>query len=747
MNDIPSSCSKEPRPVYSPELDLLGFNEFWQYEKQDKVPYMWAEANTYWYRGQKVAKITGGSLCDKPQIILEEDVDKNEILPRGSILKEIDIASMIEKNSYLLDVLQKIAETKIVNYYTKYRNKVDCFYVAFSGGKDSMVLLDIVKLAMPPKSFIVLFGDTGMEFPDTYRFIKNVEKTCKGENISFYRAKSHLTPIETWQMFGPPAKTLRWCCSVHKSTPQTLKLREITHNKAAIGFAFVGVRAYESATRYDYAIFNYGAKQKCQYSLHPILEWSAAEVWLYTYYKELTINLAYKKGNSRVGCLCCPMSTGGNSIWFRKHNYSRQFDRYIKIIKECLYKEHDQGDYIKDSQWAHRYSGKEMVLLDKRHEEYFSSDLYRITMKPLHYMSKEWFKTIPDVPFKYKFIIDKDCIDIELPLTFYRTAWTKLIRNISIKATYCCACRVCEANCPHGAITFKNGSLSIEGCKKCGLCQVLDNGCLYYRCIRQPKREKNKMNINSLESYDITKLWFSEFFKNGDAYFENSGLGPNQKKIFKRFLKTALLLENRTNQVTSFFDIVNTIGSSSLNSWGLILINLAHNNPQIKWYIKQIPLDVKLSFSALEALLKSDNVPDKAVKDIRNAFIKLCNAQFGYILHFGSYTTDDSKITLLKRTKPIPPDPRVFLYGLYKFAEACDGFYELTLGRLMDFEVASAGVSPAEIFGLSRNETQQYLHGLAQNYQDFVLSFTTTHGLELLNLNPDKNSNDVLTLF
>ena len=41
------------------------------------------------------------------------------------------------------------------------------FYVAFSGGKDSVVTLDLVQRALPHNSFKVLFGDTGMEFPDT----------------------------------------------------------------------------------------------------------------------------------------------------------------------------------------------------------------------------------------------------------------------------------------------------------------------------------------------------------------------------------------------------------------------------------------------------------------------------------------------------------------------------------------------------------------------------------------------------
>ena len=44
--------SKEPRPVYFEELDILGFDKYWNYTKDDKYPYMWAEANSYYYRGK-----------------------------------------------------------------------------------------------------------------------------------------------------------------------------------------------------------------------------------------------------------------------------------------------------------------------------------------------------------------------------------------------------------------------------------------------------------------------------------------------------------------------------------------------------------------------------------------------------------------------------------------------------------------------------------------------------------------------
>ena len=42
LNSTPTNFSKEPRPVYAAEMDILGFHKHWDYDKQNEVPYMWA---------------------------------------------------------------------------------------------------------------------------------------------------------------------------------------------------------------------------------------------------------------------------------------------------------------------------------------------------------------------------------------------------------------------------------------------------------------------------------------------------------------------------------------------------------------------------------------------------------------------------------------------------------------------------------------------------------------------------------
>lgn len=98
------------------------------------------------------------------------------------------------------------------------------------------------------------------------------------------------------------------------------------------------------------------------------------------------------------------------------------------------------------------------------------------------------------------------------------------------------------------------------------------------------------------------------------------------------------------------------------------------------------------------------------------------------------------------RTSWAMPDEKVILYSLYKFVEACGGFYQFTLNRLMDNDVDSDGVGPNQIFGIDNETITQILKGLAVNYPDFInVSFTLD--LDNITLKEDKSSKDVLSLF
>lgn len=406
LNSTPTVFSKEPRPVYADELDMLGFDRFWKYDKQNEVPYMWAESVNYWYRGKQVAKLKGGDLYHAPEIILSTDDEGRTIEPepKGGKLQPIDLHAMILANQDLMDVVEGSTVKKIVANYEKYKDKLDIFHVAFSGGKDSEVLLDLVRKALPKKSFVVIFGDTGMEFPDTYKVVDKIKKSCEESEIPFYTARSHFKPCESWRLFGPPARVLRWCCSVHKSTPQTLRLREITGKDNYIGLDYVGVRKHESTARSEYEYENFGKKQKGQFSFNAILDWTSAEVWLYLFRYSLPINEAYKKGNSRAGCLFCPM--GGNKGDYIQYNsYREEITPYIEMIKEM--NRRDQGNeqklesYVSCGGWNARKNGRDLTINEQHYKDEIIDGKCVITVTKPKTDWRQWIKTLGDIPFNY----------------------------------------------------------------------------------------------------------------------------------------------------------------------------------------------------------------------------------------------------------------------------------------------------------------------------------------------------------
>lgn len=484
LNSSPLLFSKEPRPVYYKELDILGFDKYWNYEKNDSYPYMWAEANNYFYRGRKVAQTKGGSCYTAPEITILEEPEPNE-----QPLRFVDVPAMVARNQELLEGLVQETIKKVYNTYQQYQSKVDVFYVAFSGGKDSVVALDIVQRALPHNAFMVLFGDTGMEFPDTYRVIEDVEKYCKSNEISFYRSCSNLSPIETWNKFGPPAQTMRWCCSVHKTSPQIILLRKIMNNPHFRGMAFTGVRGDESASRSEYKDVSLGEKVKGQYSCHPILEWGSAELFTYIYARDLIINEAYKKGNSRAGCLVCPLAASKN-MYFKEQSYGKSetgeltTTTFNKIILDTTSKNLSSDEAVKEFMdiggWKARRSGKELSIAKNLSIDEFEKGVLTITTYANATDWKEWIKTVGKVsfltdgdvevifeghPYKIKQTVENDrtIFTVNIGTNTKRDIYfMSALKTIFRKSAYCIGCGVCEANCPHGFISLHDGIVEID---------------------------------------------------------------------------------------------------------------------------------------------------------------------------------------------------------------------------------------------------------------------------------------------
>ena len=772
LNSSPLSFSKEPRPVYYKELDILGFDRYWNYAKNDSYPYMWAEANNYFYRGRQVAKTKGGSLYTPPEIVIMDEPE-----PDGQPLRFVDIPAMVEKNRDLLEKLAAETIKKIYNIYVEYMDRVDVFYVAFSGGKDSVVALDLVQRALPHNKFKVLFGDTGMEFPDTYKIVEEIEQHCKDAKIEFLRAKSDFDPKVTWREFGPPAQTMRWCCSVHKTAPQIILLREYTNNPHFRGMAFTGIRGDESASRSEYEGISHGEKVRGQYSCHPILEWNTAELFSYIYERQLLINDAYKKGNSRAGCLVCPLATSKN-MYFKEQAYSfsdegyRTTTTFNNIILETTSKELSNPSAVKEFMdiggWKARRSGKELSFAKSYTNESFEQGVLTIQVSRIETDWKQWIKTIGNVTFLENGNVEVLCRDklyhIEIAENTNGLTATVVIgkntqkdiyfmselKTVFRKTAYCIGCRVCEANCPHGFISMKDGHVTIDDrCVKCKKCHDVFHGCLVANSLRLPKGEKKMGSIDRYGNMGIELDWVRSYFKLKDEFWTSPhSLGTNMVKNLKSFLNDAEVTAK--SKFAPFGKVIDNIGIENSDAWALILCNLTYTS-EFNWWVKNIDFSTTHTPDTIYAMLDdsmSKNSRSHIVSAYKNILISIPQLSNEIGLGVCDYTLKNGK-RFWNSVVRIPwenPNPLVILYSLYKFAEACGDYHQFTLSRLLNHDLESDGVSPTEIFGLDRNQMEKILNGLTINYPDF-LNASFTLDLDNITLNSEKTSQDVLNLF
>lgn len=697
----------------------------------------------------------------KPEIILLEEPE-----PDGKPLQFVDIEAMCRKNHALMETLVQETVQNIYNTYRKYKKRINILYVAFSGGKDSVVVFDLVQRSLPHDSFKVLFANTDMEFPTTLDVVKETALFCSRNDIEFIEVKAEFSAIDSWKQFGPPARQNRWCCTVHKTAPIVNQLCDMYGLSKLKAMMVTGVRGDESAARADYDTLSMGKKLSGQYSFHPILEWSSAEVYLYTYQCRLILNEGYTCGFNRVGCIMCPNSSDKHE-YIKNQVFSHEIQKYCSIITATSRKDlsgENAQRFLENGGWKTRLSGRELVFSEEERfsfEEKKGSLVFHVTGISPDW--KIWYKTIgrlggiePDLLLEFQGVWRKCHVTADGDIAVFEIQnesrsknsieFTYLFKCLLAKSQYCIQCKACVAECAMRHIRMENGELSIsDECVRCHACLKIPSGCLYYNSVRGSKDMKNLKGINRYLSVGVDANWIK-------MYAEDSSFEPGNRKtdVMFGFMTDAMMTSKR--KITAFGRKVLSLGLEKDETWALLLCNLVCT-PAFGWYVQNIPFSA--AYTEEQLSLDLADVTKKARGEFWNGFKVILDTNRAFQeIGFGKPEIEQKtmkngeirkKLISITRSTWYKPVPEIILYSLYKFAEACGDYYQFSLETLLDDSIERDGVSPTRIFGLDRDTMVRILNGLSINYPEFI-SVSFTLDLDNITLREDKKAEDVLQL-
>ena len=151
-----------------------------------------------------------------------------------------------------------------------------------------------------------IFGNTTLEFPLTIEYAKRYRKN--NPQSIFKIAENHEQVFrDVCEDIGPPARMMRWCCSMFKTGPITRVINSLYRDQRIL--TFYGIRKSESVSRSKYNRVEDDAesvKIQQQTVASPIFFWKDMDIWLYILAEKIDFNDAYRLGYDRVGCWCCP---------------------------------------------------------------------------------------------------------------------------------------------------------------------------------------------------------------------------------------------------------------------------------------------------------------------------------------------------------------------------------------------------------------------------------------------------------
>lgn len=503
------------RPVFPEErllLELLLEKKPNEYTKKS----VWASNSRYYIDGKPVALSAStfqtadtDSLAEKLSLFSSENSYEyfNEIIDRF-VLANKDRLFLLKEEAFAFvrHAAEKFDEERIV--------------ISFSGGKDSTATADVVVKALSNPSLVHIFGDTTLEFPSTieyaHRFRENhpqaIFEIARNDEQVFY---------DVCEDIGPPARMMRWCCSMFKTGPITRVINGFYRNQQIL--TFYGIRKSESVSRSKYNRIEDNAeavKIQQQTVASPIFFWKDIDVWLYLLAEKVDFNDAYRLGYDRVGCWCCPNNNQRAQFLSRIYmpEQSKKWRSFLIAFAEKIGKP-DPEVYVDSGKWKARQGGNGLPAAGDvkiRFTNCTAEDhakIYRLVRPyddeligmfvPFGRVAPELGKkllrevivldnrtTVPILsiqPFSqdgYEYAVKVKTMNVADHDDLQRMVGYQIR-----KFNACRKCLKCESICRAGAISIVGDSYYIDPskcihCKMCMTAKYLDGGCMMDKYLR-----------------------------------------------------------------------------------------------------------------------------------------------------------------------------------------------------------------------------------------------------------------------